>query len=451
MRTAGCSLRSDPNAMSRHHFPLHSAKSAPGSNEPPPRRFLESLGPGLITGASDDDPSGIATYSQAGAQFGYTMLWTMVLIYPFMAAIQKISALIGRVTGRGIAGNMRKYYSKWVAYPVVILLLIANTINLAADINAMGAALQLVIGGPAQLYAALLALLSVFLQIRLSYVRYSSILKWLTLSLFAYVATVFAVRIDWGATLRGSIIPNFTTDGKFLVMLIALLGTTISPYLFFWQSSAEVEEVQNNDEQKPLNQAPLQAPAQIQRIEWDTYAGMAVSNIIAFFIMVTVAATLHARGVTEIETAAQAAEALRPVAGRAAFLLFTLGIVGTGMLALPVLAGSAAYAVGETMRWPTGLERKAKEAKGFYGVIAIATLVAVVLNCTRLDPIKALFWTAVLNGVIAVPLMVVMMFMATNRKIMGRFTLSTGLRVFGWLATAIMLAASLGLFCSWGN
>jgi len=412
---------------------------------------LRSLGPGLITGASDDDPSGIATYSQAGAQFGYSMLWTMVLIYPFMAAIQKISALIGRVTGRGIAGNMRKHYPKWVAYPVVLLLLIANSINLAADINAMGAAVQLVIGGPAQVYGALLALVSVVLQIRMSYMRYSNILKWLTLSLFAYVATVFAVHVDWGATLRGSLIPNFTSDGKFLIMLIALLGTTISPYLFFWQSSAEVEEVQNNQDQTALKQAPEQAPVQIQRIEWDTYLGMAASNVIAFFIMVTVAATLHAQGVTEIDTAAQAAEALRPLAGRAAFLLFTVGIVGTGMLALPVLAGSAAYAVGETLNWPTGLERKAREAKGFYGVIAIATLVAVGMNFSRLDPIKALFWTAVINGVIAVPLMVVMMFMTTNRKIMGQFTLSPYLHVAGWLATAIMLAASLGLFFSWGS
>ena len=434
--------------MRHSPFPSPVAKAPPESDAATPRNFLKSLGPGLITGASDDDPSGIATYSQAGAQFGYSLLWTMVLIYPFMAAIQKISALIGRVTGRGIAGNMRKYYSKWVAYPVVLLLLIANTINLAADINAMGAAVQLVIGGPAHVYGALLALLSVVLQIRMSYMRYSNILKWLTLSLFAYVATVFAVHIDWGATLRGSLSPNFTADGKFLIMLIALLGTTISPYLFFWQSSAEVEEVQNNDDQTALKEAPEQAPVQIQRIEWDTYLGMAASNIIAFFIMVTVAATLHAQGVTEIDTAAQAAEALRPLAGPLAFLLFTLGIVGTGMLALPVLAGSAAYAVGETLNWPTGLERKAREAKGFYGVIAVATLAAVAMNFTHLDPIKALFWTAVINGVIAVPLMVLMMCMTANHKIMGQFTLSRSLSVVGWLATAIMLAASLGLFFS---
>ena len=418
---------------------------------PPRRGFWKSLGPGLVTGASDDDPSGIATYSQAGAQFGYRMLWTMVLIYPLMVGIQEISALIGRVTGEGIAGNMRRYYSRWTMYPVVVLLLIANTINLAADINAMGASVKLLLGGPAQVYAAALALISVVLQVRLSYARYSGILKWLTLSLFAYVATVFAVHLDWWQVLRGSIIPTFSSDGKYLVMLIALLGTTISPYLFFWQSSAEVEEVNNHEEEQPLKVAPQQAPAETQRIARDTYFGMAVSNLISFFIMVTVAATLHAHGVTEIDTAAQAAEALRPVAGPLAFFLFAIGIVGTGMLALPVLAGSAAYAVGEAMQWPTGLERKAHEAKGFYGVITAATLVAVIINFTPLDPIKALFWTAVINGVIAVPLMVVMMFMATNPQVMGNFTLSRSLRILGWLATAMMLAASIGLLFSGGG
>jgi len=442
-------VRGTCGTLSRHYHPMsHRPLPPPASAS---GGFLKSLGPGLVTGASDDDPSGIATYSQAGAQFGYRMLWTMVLIYPFMVAIQEISALIGRVTGRGIAGNMRRYYSKWVAYPVVLLLLVANTINLAADINAMGAAVQLVVGGPAQVYGALLALVSVVLEIRVSYLRYSNILKWLTLSLFAYVATVFAVHIDWGAVLQGCLIPRFTSDAKFLVMLIALLGTTISPYLFFWQSSAEAEEVQNNDGQEALRHAPQQARAQIRRIRSDTYVGMAASNIISLFIMVTVAATLHAQGVTEIDTAAQAAEALRPLAGRLAFLLFTLGIVGTGMLALPVLAGSAAYAVGETLSWPIGLERKARAAKGFYSVIAVATLVAVAMNFTHLDPIKALFWTAVVNGVIAVPLMVVMMFMTSNRNVMGQFTLSRSLSVVGWLATAIMLAASLGLFFSWGS
>ncbi|WP_395748929.1 Nramp family divalent metal transporter [Prosthecobacter sp.] len=420
-------------------------------DEPPPRRFLKLLGPGLITGASDDDPSGIATYSQAGAQHGYGMLWTMLFVYPLMTSIQEISARIGRVTGQGIAGNIRRHYSVWLLHPLVILLLIANTINLAADLSAMGAAVKLLIGGPALLYVVVLAGVSVVLQVRIPYSRYAKILRWLCVALFAYVATVFMVKIDWGKAVTGTFIPNLVLDGRSLTMFIAVLGTTISPYLFFWQAAGEVEEVKSKDEVKPLKQAPEQAPKETQRIVWDTYVGMAFSNIVAFFIILTTAATLHQNGKTEIETAAQAAEALRPVAGPLAFFLFAVGIVGTGMLALPVLAGSAAYAVGEALRWPTGLERKAREAKGFYAVIAIATLLGLALNFTPMDPIKALIWTAVINGVTAVPLMVVMMLMTTNRKVMGQFTLSRYLLVTGWLATVLMAAASVGLFWTWGE
>jgi NRAMP (natural resistance-associated macrophage protein)-like metal ion transporter len=420
-------------------------------DDPPPRRFLKLLGPGLITGASDDDPSGIATYSQAGAQYGYGMLWTMLFVYPLMTSIQEISARIGRVTGNGIAGNMRRNYSRWLLYPVVFLLLIANTINLAADLSAMGAAVELLIGGPARLYIVLLAAISVVMQIRIPYSRYAKILRWLCLALFTYVATVFTVQINWGEALRGTFIPNLALDGKSLTMFIAVLGTTISPYLFFWQASGEVEDVNKKSAAKPLKHAPEQAPKETERIAWDTYLGMAFSNLVAFFIILTVAATLHQQGKTEIETAAQAAEALRPVAGPLAFFLFSLGIVGTGMLALPVLAGSAAYAVGEALRWPTGLERKAREAKGFYAVIAVATILGLALNFTPLDPIKALIWTAVINGVIAAPLMVVMMFMTTNRKVMGQFTLSPYLRITGWLATALMIAATIGLIVTWGQ
>jgi NRAMP (natural resistance-associated macrophage protein)-like metal ion transporter len=416
--------------------------------EPPPRRFLKMLGPGLVTGASDDDPSGIATYSQAGAQYGFGMLWTMVLVFPFMAAIQEISAMIGRVTGQGIAGNMRKHYPASVMYPVILLLLIANVINLTADLNAMGAALQLLIGGPALLYAAIFALVSVTLQIRIPYSRYANYLKWTCLVLFAYVGTIFVIKVDWGQALSGTFIPKLALDGAGITMLIAILGTTISPYLFFWQASGEVEELRAKRHEAPLKHAPQQAPKQIQRIQWDTYVGMSLSNVIAWFIILTVAATLHADGKTQIDTAAQAAESLRPVAGPMAFFLFSLGIIGTGMLALPVLAGSAAYAVGEAMRWPTGLERKAKEAKGFYGVIALATLLAVGLNFTKMDPIKALFWSAVINGVIAAPLMVLMMLMTTNRKVMGRMTLSRRLRILGWASTAMMVVASVAFFVS---
>lgn len=432
---------------------LADALRKPGEprDEPPPRRFLKLLGPGLITGASDDDPSGIATYSQAGAQSGYSVLWTVVFVYPLMAAIQEVSALIGRVTGHGIAGNIRRYYSAWVLYPIVFLLLAANIINLAADISAMGEAVKLLIGGPARLYLVILAAVSVVMQIRIPYSRYAKILRWLCLALFTYVATVFSVKIDWAQAFRGTFIPHLAFSGKDMTLFIAILGTTISPYLFFWQASGEVEEVEKNETEKPLLQAPDQAPEQMARIQWDTYMGMGFSNLVAFFIMLTVAATLHQQGQAEIETAAQAAEALRPVAGPLAFFLFAAGIVGTGMLALPVLAGSAAYAVGETMKWPTGLERQAKEAKGFYAVIAIATLLGVVLNFTHLDPIKALFWSAVINGVVAGPLMVIMMLMTTNPKVMGQFTLSPYIRFTGWLATLLMIAASVGLFVTWGK
>ncbi|MBS0657241.1 MAG: Nramp family divalent metal transporter [Verrucomicrobia bacterium] len=415
-------------------------------DEPPPRRYLKMLGPGLITGASDDDPSGIATYSQAGAQFGYGMLWTMLFVYPLMAAMQEISALIGRVTGRGIAGNIRHYYSRWLLYPLVFSVLVANTINLAADLSAMGAALNLLVGGPALVYLVALAAVSVALQILVPYSRYAKILRWLCLALFAYVATVFIVRIDWGAALRGTFLPHLSLDSKYITMFVAVLGTTISPYLFFWQASGEVEEVTKNAAEKPLKQAPEQAPKQMERIKWDTYLGMAFSNVVAYFIILTAAATLNANGKTEIETAAQAAEALRPVAGPPAFFLFAAGIVGTGMLALPVLAGSAAYAVGEAMHWRTGLERKASEAKGFYAVIALATLIGVALNFWGLDPIKALFWSAVINGVVAAPLMVLMMIMTKNSKIMGKFTLDRRLLITGWIATVLMTGSAGALF-----
>lgn len=421
-------------------------KTGTAKSEPPPRRYLKMLGPGLITGASDDDPSGIATYSQAGAQFGYGMLWTMVFVYPLMIAMQEISALIGRVTGNGIAGNIRHYYSRWLLYPLVFSVLVANTINLAADLSAMGAAVNLLIGGPALLYLVALAAMSVVLQILIPYSRYASILRWLCLALFTYVATVFIVRIDWGAALKGTFVPQLAFDAKYITMFVAVLGTTISPYLFFWQASGEVEEVTKNQAEKPLKKAPEQAPEQLERIRWDTYLGMAFSNLVAYFIILTVAATLNEQGKTEIETAAQAAEALRPVAGSMAFFLFAAGIVGTGMLALPVLAGSAAYAVGEALQWPTGLERKAREAKGFYAVIAVATMLGVALNFVGLDPIKALFWSAVINGVVAAPLMVLMMIMTRNSKVMGKFTLTRRLLVTGWIATGLMSASAVALF-----
>ena len=415
------------------------------------RRTLKLFGPGLVTGAADDDPSGIATYSSVGAQFGPSMLWTMPLIYPFMAAIQEISALLGRVTGRGIAGNMRRFYPAWMLYVIVALLIIANIINIGADIGAMGAAVNLLIGGPAHLYCVLFALVSVVLQVRIPYKTYSGILKWLTLSLFAYVGTIFVVQINWAEVIRGTFIPTISLNGEYLAALIAVLGTTISPYLLFWQSGEEVELTKNEPNEKPLKKAPQQAPEQLQRIKIDTYIGMAFSNLIAYFIILTAGATLHAHGKTDINSAAEAAEALRPIAGPFAALLFSLGIIGTGLLALPVLGGSAAYAVGEALKWPVGLERKAKEAKAFYSVLAVATLIGLTLNFTKLDPIKALVWAAIINGITAAPVMCFMMLLASRRKVMGKLTLPFYLKILGWLATAIMAVAAAGMLFTSGK
>jgi NRAMP (natural resistance-associated macrophage protein)-like metal ion transporter len=316
------------------------------------KSFLQTLGPGLITGASDDDPSCIGTYSQVGAQFGYGMLWTMLFSYPLMGGIQEISAQIGRVTGRGIARNMRRYYPRLLAYIIAGLLVLANVINLGADISAMGAALKLLIGGSALLYAAFFAFASLLLQIFIPYTKYVNFLKWLTLVLFAYVATVFVVHVPWGQALRSTFVPTIELKPEYFAGLIAVLGTTISPYLFFWQASEEVEEIERTPEENALKESPRQAPKQLQRIKADTFIGMGISNIIAFFIILTAAVTLHAHGKTDIQSAAQAAEALRPVAGNFAFALFTAGIVGTGLLAVPVLAGSAAYAVSGIFGWP---------------------------------------------------------------------------------------------------
>ena len=404
-----------------------------------------------MTGAADDDPSGIATYSSVGAQFGYTMLWTMPLIYPFMAAIQEISARLGRVTGRGIAGNIRRFYPPWILYLTVVLLLIASIINIGADIGAMGAAVNLLVGGPTLLYCVLFALVSVLLQVFVPYKTYSAILKWLTLSLFAYVGTVFVVQINWREVLQGTFIPNISVKREYLAALIAVLGTTISPYLLFWQSGEEVELMESALGEEALKKAPRQAPEQFQRIKIDTYVGMAFSNLIAYFIILTTAVTLHAHGKTDIDTAAQAAEALRPIAGAFASLLFSLGVIGTGLLALPVLGGSAAYAVGEALRWPVGLERKAKEAKAFYAVLALATLVGLALNFTKVDAIKALVWAAIINGVTAAPVMCLMMLLASRRKVMGKFTLPAYLKISGWMAAVIMALAAAGMLLTSGQ
>ena len=410
------------------------------------RDWLKKLGPGLITGAADDDPSGIATYSQAGSQFGLNLLWSMAFTYPLMVGIQVVSARIGRVTGKGLAGNIREFYPRWLLYSIVGLLLVANTINIAADVAAMGDALVLLIGGPGHLYAAGFGVVSLVLQIFIPYSKYVRVLKWLTLALLAYVATVFVVHIPWGQVATSLVMPKFAWNAATITTLVAVFGTTISPYLFFWQASQEVEELEADPHAQPLKDAPNQARASFLRIKVDTYFGMGFSNLVAFFIMLTTATTLHLHGVTNIETSAQAASALRPIAGEFAFLLFAAGIIGTGLLAVPVLAGSAAYAMAGAFNWKKGLENKPGQAKRFYGIIAISTLAGVALDFTPIDPIKALYWSAVINGVISVPIMAVMMLMAARADVMGRFVVTRRLKWLGWMATLVMASAVAAMF-----
>jgi NRAMP (natural resistance-associated macrophage protein)-like metal ion transporter len=409
-------------------------------------KLLDVMGPGLITGASDDDPSGIATYSQAGAQFGYDLGWTLLFSWPLMCAIQEISARIGRVTGRGLAGNLKRYFPHWILYVLVGLLVVANVINLGADLGAMGAAMKLLIPGDQVLYAAGFGVLSLLLEVFVRYSRYASVLKWLTLSLFAYFGVVAMSHVPWGSVGARIIKPHISLKGDYLTVVVAVLGTTISPYLFFWQASEEVEDLRERAGAKPLDRDPGQAKAEFGRIRWDTYIGMGLSNIVALAIVISTAATLNAHGVTNIQTSADAAKALEPIAGPFAFLIFALGIVGTGMLAIPVLAGSAAYAVGETFGFHVGLARKLHRAKLFYAVIAVATLVGVGLNFTPIDPVKALFWSAVVNGVVAVPVMAMMMLMGVRKAVMAEFTLPPYLIAIGWIATAAMALAAVGMF-----
>lgn len=413
--------------------------------EPSKPRLLSILGPGLITGASDDDPSGIATYSQAGAQFGYGTTWTLLFTYPLMVAAQMISALIGRTTGRGIAGNLRLHYPGWLVGSIVGLLLVANIINIGADIGAMGDAVALLIGGPRFLYVLLFGAVCIALQILMRYRRYVTILKWLTLALFSYVATLFMVNVDWGAFLEAFLIPSLSFDVGHVTIIVAIFGTTISPYLFFWQSAQEVEDIEAHPRRKPLTQAPAQAPSAVRRIELDTLVGMALSNVIALAIMVTAAATLNAGGITDIGSSAEAAKALAPIAGAAAEAVFALGIIGTGLLAVPVLAGSAAYALGEILHVPVGLARRFREARAFYVAIALATGIGVLFDLTPIDPIRALFWSAVINGVVAAPVMAMMMLLATRRAVMGEQVIGRRLAVFGWLATVAMAASVVAM------
>jgi NRAMP (natural resistance-associated macrophage protein)-like metal ion transporter len=400
------------------------------------KRIWSALGPGLVTGAADDDPSGIATYSQAGAQFGYTLAWTMFLTLPFMVAIQIISACIGWGTRQGLATNIGERLPRPVLYGLVALLAAANTINIAADLAAMGESLTLVIGGYAFIYAFAFGVFCVVAEIFIPYHRYAGYLKIATFVLFAYVATAFTVHIPWGEVLASTFLPRLSLDRDMLLTIVAVFGTTISPYLFFWQASQEVEESRLSHRHK--DQANTLPGEYFTRISIDTWVGMTLSNVVAFFIIITTAATLHAHGITNIQTASQAAEALRPLAGNLTFFLFAMGIVGTGLLAVPVLAGSAAYAVAETFGFRGSLELPVSRALGFYALISAATFVGAALAVTRINPIAMLFWTAVINGVVAVPIMIAMMLVIANGKHMGPLAIPAWLRGLGWAATILM-------------
>ena len=412
------------------------------SESEPKRALLDVLGPGLVTGAADDDPSGIGTYSQVGAQFGFGLAWTMLFSYPFLVSIQMICAEIGAVTGHGIAHNLRRHYSRKLLVMAVTLLLIANVINLGADLGAMAAALNLLIPGPVLLYAFLFGLVSVLLEVLVSYERYARVLKWTTLSLLAYIAVPFAAGVELDEMLRGLAVPNLSFDKSTAMALVAVMGTTISPYLFFWQSGQEVEE-QHRLHTRPLGLFPRSSGPGLARIKVDTLLGMAVTHITALAIIIATAATLHKHGITQIASADQAAEALRPIAGEFTFALFAVGIIGIGLLAVPVLAGSAAYGIAETFGWNEGLDRSPTEAKAFYGVIAVATLGGFLLNLLGIDPMRALYWAAVINGLLAPPLMVVTLMVARNPHAMGRLTISRRLQAGGIAATLLMTAVGL--------
>ena len=409
-------------------------------------RLLNVLGPGLITGASDDDPSGIATYSQAGALYGFGLLWTMVVTYPLMATVQEISARIGRTTGRGLAGNIIRQYPPKIVYGLVGLLFCANVINIAANLGAMGDVVTMLAGGPHLVFVVMFGVVCTLMQVFMQYTRYVAVLKWLTIALFSYIATLFVVDVPWAEVAKGLLVPKLSADPQYWETVLAILGTTISPYLFFWQASQEVEDIHEMPRREPLLKKPQQTIAAEERIRLDTLVGMAFSNFVALSIMITVGATLHPAGITNIESSVQAAEALKPIAGSLAFALFALGIVGTGLLSIPVLAGSAAYALGEALKWRVGLKLQPTEGRTFYGTITMATLIGVALNFTGINPIKALYYSAVINGVVAVPIIACMMLIASDKKVMGRFRIEGALLYLGWATAGLMALAAIGMF-----
>src|SRR6185312_82308 len=389
---------------------------------------------------------GIATYSQAGAQYGLDMLWTLPLAFPLMAAIQSMCARIGRVTGKGLAANIKAEFPPVILKGVVALLLAANTLNIAADVDAMGEVAGLVTGFDRHLMTLFFVIVTLALQLFVPYHRYVAFLKWLTLSLLAYIGVVFFVHVPWGQVAAHTVFPRFKFDRDAASVVVGIFGTTISPYLFFWQASEEVEDMHCPPTGKPLLEQPSAAPAELRRIRWDTWSGMFFSDATAYFIILATAVTLHVAGIKDIDTAAKAASALKPVAGEYAYWLFAIGIIGTGLLGVPVLAASGAYALCETAGWRWGLERKPSEARGFYGVIAVSVLLGLLIQVTPIKPMKALFWSAVINGVAAVPLMAVVVTLASRKSVMGSFTAARWVRVIGWIATAVMAAAAVWMF-----
>ena len=417
------------------------------------KRLLKILGPGFISGASDDDPSGIATYSQTGAQFGYGQLWIALFSFPFMSAIQEMCGRIGMVTGKGLSGVIKKHHSKKILYFAVTLLVVANTINIGADLGAMASAGQLILGISFIYWLIGIALLIVILEIVVSYKAYARVLKYLALMLLAYILTAFIIKVDWSKVIYTTFVPSFSTSKEYILNIVAILGTTISPYLFFWQTNQEVEEGYAN------NKLGLRAigtgkgipditDVDVRHMRLDTNIGMLFSNLVMFFIIVTTASTLKANGITHIDTATQAAQALKPLAGDFAFLLFALGILGTGFLAIPILAGSAAYAISEIFNWKEGLNKKFKQAHGFYGIIIVATLIGVIINFLPIKPFTMLYYTAIINGLAAPPLMVLIMLIANNKKIMGKYSNTVFSNFMGWLITIIMAIASIALMVS---
>ncbi len=416
----------------------------------PIKNILDRLGPGLITGASDDDPSGIGTYSQAGAALGYATLWTAIVTLPLMIVVQHICAKIGMCSGRGLAGVLRKFYPRWLLYPTVLGLVIANTINAGADIAAISAAINMFVPIPIWGMVVPIAAAILVLQIWGSYRVIVKVFKWLTLSLFAYVIAAFLAHPNWSEVIRATFLPKIELNSQYITTIVAILGTTISPYLFFWEASEEVEE-EKSEGRKSVAQRKGATDAEIKKEKIDTIVGMLFCNVVFYFVILAAGATLHVTGQTSIQSATDAAQALRPLAGNFATVLFAIGLIGAGLLAVPVLTGSAAYAVAETFGWRSGLDEKPRRAKKFYGIIALSTLVGVGIDFLGINPITALFWTAVINGVVAPPLLVVVMLIANNKKAMGTHTNGIFTNIFGWLATAIMFAAAIGMFVTWGS